>query len=168
MTDVAVELGGQFRSRGLAEAFVSTHRAELARWPLPVDPLDVAGDDGTTGVQVCGRPTGAPLVLLHGGGCTSTSWFANVGALGDAHRVYAPDQIGDAGPPPPAPGASRDPGPRASLPPRPPPAGYLRAATGTGATVPAHAPAPRSRALSPGTARSRNPLDAKDTSRPRR
>ncbi|HZD66729.1 MAG TPA: alpha/beta fold hydrolase [Acidimicrobiales bacterium] len=97
MTDVVVELGGRFRSRGLAEAFVSAYRAELARWPLPVDPLDVAGDYGTTRVQVCGRPTGAPLVLLHGGGCTSTSWFANVGALGDAHRVYAPDQIGDAG-----------------------------------------------------------------------
>lgn len=37
------------------------------------------------------------MVLLHGGGATSTVWFANVETLSRTHRLYAVDQIGDAG-----------------------------------------------------------------------
>ena len=93
----ASELAKRFRSEELAEAFVSAYDAMLGRWPLAVKSLDVGGEYGTTHVQACGPPDGKPLVLLHGGGCTSTVWFANAGVLGRAHRVYAVDQIGDAG-----------------------------------------------------------------------
>jgi len=86
-----------FRSADAAEAFVSGYQAQLARWPLPVSEIDVPGDFGTTRVNVCGRSDGAPLVLMHGVGSTSTVWFANVGALAANHRVYAVDQMGDAG-----------------------------------------------------------------------
>jgi len=91
------ELAKHFRSQELAEAFVSTYDAVLGRWPLAVTSLDVAGEYGTTHVQACGPPGGKPLVLLHAGGYTSTVWFANAGTLGRVHRVYAVDQIGDAG-----------------------------------------------------------------------
>jgi pimeloyl-ACP methyl ester carboxylesterase len=87
----------RFRTRELAAEFATAYDAELARWPLPVTPVDVPGEYGTTHVQVCGPTDGTPLVLLHAGGCTSTVWFATVAALGRTHRIYAPDQIGDAG-----------------------------------------------------------------------
>ncbi len=91
------EIVKRFPTEEVAATFVSTYRAMLDRWPLGVASVDVGGEYGTTHVQVCGPPDGAPLVLLHGGGCTSTVWFANVGDLGRTHRVYALDQIGDAG-----------------------------------------------------------------------
>lgn len=96
MTDGAWQ-ATQFRTEDLAVAFAAAYDAELARWPLPVTPVDVPGEYGTTRVQVCGPRDGTPLVLLHGGGCTSTVWFANVGVLGRTHRVFAPDQIGGVG-----------------------------------------------------------------------
>jgi pimeloyl-ACP methyl ester carboxylesterase len=96
VTDAA-GLSERFRSAHAAEAFVAAYRAQLARWPLPVTEMDVPGDFGTTRVNVCGPPDGAPLVLMHGAGSTSTAWLASVGALGMNHRVYAVDQMGDAG-----------------------------------------------------------------------
>ena len=35
--------------------------------------------------------------MLHGGGSTAASWFANVGALSDSCRIYAPDRPGEPG-----------------------------------------------------------------------
>ncbi len=96
MTDVP-GLVERFRSADAAEAFTAGYRAQLARWPLAVTEMDVTGDFGTTRVNVCGPDDGAPLVLMHSFGSTSTVWFANVGALGTSHRVYAVDQMGDAG-----------------------------------------------------------------------
>ncbi len=96
VTDVS-GLVERFRSADAAEGFMAAYQAQLARWPLPVTELDVPGDFGTTRVNVCGPPDGAPLVLMHSVGSTSTVWFANVGALGTNHRVYALDQMGDAG-----------------------------------------------------------------------
>jgi len=96
MSDTS-ELARRFRSPDLAARFVSAYDAALARWPREVTSADVAGEYGTTRVQVCGPPDGTPLVLLHGGGCTSTVWFANIATLSRTHRVYAVDQLGDAG-----------------------------------------------------------------------
>jgi pimeloyl-ACP methyl ester carboxylesterase len=77
--------------------FLDAYDAVLARWPVPVESVDVPSAFGTTRVQVCGPDRGTPLVLLHGGGATSTVWFANVEALSRDRRVYAVDQLGDAG-----------------------------------------------------------------------
>jgi pimeloyl-ACP methyl ester carboxylesterase len=77
--------------------FLAAYDAVLARWPLPVEAVDVPSPYGTTRVNVCGPPDAPPLVLLHGGGATSTVWFANVADLGRSHRLYAVDQIGDVG-----------------------------------------------------------------------
>lgn len=80
-----------------AEAFATAYDAVLARWPVEVEPLDVPSQFGTTRLHVCGPPDATPLVLLHGAGVTSATWFANAEALSRDHRVYAIDRLGDAG-----------------------------------------------------------------------
>src|SRR4029450_67643 len=73
--------------------FLGAYDALLARWPIPVESVDVPSTYGTTRVQVCGRADGPALVLLCQFGATSTVWFANVGDLGREYRVYAVDPI---------------------------------------------------------------------------
>ncbi|QFU87608.1 alpha/beta fold hydrolase [Amycolatopsis sp. YIM 10] len=79
------------------EEFLAAYDAVLGRWPVEVKPVDVESEFGTTRVQLCGPPDGAPLVLLHGGGATSAVWLANIAELSREHRVYAVDQIGAPG-----------------------------------------------------------------------
>lgn len=73
------------------DAFSAAYDAVLDRWPTPREAVDVPTRFGTTRVQVCGPAAGPPVVLLHGGGATSTVWFANAEALRHTHRVLAPD-----------------------------------------------------------------------------
>ncbi|WP_316525378.1 alpha/beta fold hydrolase [Kitasatospora brasiliensis] len=78
--------------------FLAAYDALLARWSVPVEALTVRTAHGTTRINACGPADGRPLVLLHGGGATSTIWFANAGAWAEAgHRVLAIDLIGDPG-----------------------------------------------------------------------
>ncbi|MFI2609278.1 alpha/beta fold hydrolase [Kitasatospora sp. NPDC018619] len=78
--------------------FLAAYDALLARWPVPVEALTVRTAHGTTRINACGPADGRPVVLLHGGGATSTLWFATAGALAEAgHRVLAVDLIGDPG-----------------------------------------------------------------------
>lgn len=82
---------------GAPSSFSAAYDAVLAAWPVPVEPVDVLTDHGTTRVNVCGPADAPPLVLLPGGGTTSTVWWANAAELAATHRVYAPDILGDAG-----------------------------------------------------------------------
>lgn len=77
-----------------AEFFRAYDRV-LATWPVQVEQVDVVSRYGTTRVNVCG--SGSPLVLLPGGGATSTVWWANVAALSRTRRVFAVDPIGQPG-----------------------------------------------------------------------
>ncbi|MDH6128293.1 alpha/beta hydrolase [Kitasatospora sp. GP82] len=77
--------------------FHAAYDAVLDRWPVPVERLDLTSAYGTTRVTACGPVDGEPLVLLHGGGTTSTVWFANAADLSRTRRVYAVDRIGEAG-----------------------------------------------------------------------
>ncbi|MER7444588.1 alpha/beta fold hydrolase [Micromonospora avicenniae] len=77
--------------------YFAAYDAVLAQWPVAVESVDLPSPYGMTRVHSCGPRDGKPLILLHGSGATSTVWFANVGALGRAHRVYAIDIIGNAG-----------------------------------------------------------------------
>ncbi|MFD5074604.1 alpha/beta fold hydrolase [Streptomyces sp. NPDC058371] len=77
--------------------FFAAYETVLRRWPVEVRSVDVPSPYGSTRVQICGPKDGVPLVLLPGGGVTSVAWFANVGSLARAHRVYAVDLMGDIG-----------------------------------------------------------------------
>jgi pimeloyl-ACP methyl ester carboxylesterase len=77
--------------------FLAAYDAVLAQWPAGVAAVDVPTAYGATRVHVYGNPDGRPLVLLHGGGATSTVWYAVAEELGRTHRLYAPDVVGDAG-----------------------------------------------------------------------
>jgi pimeloyl-ACP methyl ester carboxylesterase len=90
-------VGRHFRSPDLANAFSAAYDGLLARWPQPVERLDVPGPYGTTRVYACGPEQEPPVVLLHGHGCTSAIWFANVATMAQDHRVLAFDAVGDAG-----------------------------------------------------------------------
>ena len=79
------------------EAFFEAYEAILDRWPVRVERLDLRSRHGTTRVNACGPADAPPLVLLHGGGATSTIWFANVAGLSRTRRVYALDALGDRG-----------------------------------------------------------------------
>lgn len=86
-----------FRTAEAETEFFTAYDSVLARWPLAHETVDLPSAYGTTRVTACGSADAPPLVLLHGGGATGTVWFDNVADLGRTHRVYAVDQIGDAG-----------------------------------------------------------------------
>ncbi|MGW4334422.1 alpha/beta fold hydrolase [Rhodococcus koreensis] len=77
--------------------FVRAYDSLLDDWPVNVTPVDVPTRFGPTRVNVCGPESGTPLLLLPGGGATSTVWIANVAALARSHRVLAVDVMGDVG-----------------------------------------------------------------------
>ena len=77
--------------------FLRRYDAMLDRWPVPVRPLDIRGRHGTTRVNTCGADGGPAIVLIPGGGATSTVWWSIVGGLAGGYRVCAVDVIGDRG-----------------------------------------------------------------------
>ncbi|MBX9393947.1 alpha/beta fold hydrolase [Streptomyces sp. TRM72054] len=91
----------------LSRSFLAAYDAVLSCWPGPVDCRELPTVHGVTRVNSVGpvdadRP---PLVLLPGGGATSTVWGAAVAAgLAEGRRVHAVDLVGDPGLSVPAPG----------------------------------------------------------------
>jgi pimeloyl-ACP methyl ester carboxylesterase len=86
-----------FRTAEREAAFFEAYDTVLARWPVPVDAVDLTSDFGTTRIHASGPAAGPPLVLVHGGGGTGTVWVNNVEDLAATHRVYAVDVIGSPG-----------------------------------------------------------------------
>src|SRR5262249_47438121 len=81
----------------LRPEFHAAYDAMLARWPVEVESTDIPGRLGTTHVNACGPKDAPVIVLIHGGGATSTVWYGMVGPLAEAHPGYAIDTIGDKG-----------------------------------------------------------------------
>jgi pimeloyl-ACP methyl ester carboxylesterase len=82
----------------MADGLVTAYDAALRAWPVPVDARDVPTRFGVTRVHIAGPESGRPIVLLHGGGMTSASWYATAGPLTEAgSRIYAVDIICDRG-----------------------------------------------------------------------
>jgi pimeloyl-ACP methyl ester carboxylesterase len=86
-----------FASPEAESRFFAAYDEVLAQWPVPVTSLDLVSQFGNTHVQACGPDDAPSLILLSGGGATSTVWFNNVKAFSRDHRVYAVDLLGDAG-----------------------------------------------------------------------
>ncbi|MFI7031827.1 alpha/beta fold hydrolase [Microbispora rosea] len=80
------------------DGFLAAYDAVLAtRWPASTESVEIRTPYGTTHVNSVGPADAPPVVLLHGGGTTSTVWSGTARALGTAYRVHAVDTVGDAG-----------------------------------------------------------------------
>lgn len=88
---------GRFRNEDARRRFLTAYDATLGCWPKPPIHHDVATRFGTTHVLSSGAAVGTPIVLLHAVAVSSPSWYADIGALGAAHPVYAIDTITDPG-----------------------------------------------------------------------
>ena len=77
--------------------YMAAYEAIFSLWKVPHEAIDIKTSYGSTHINISGPGDGYPLVLLHGAGLSSTSWFTNIAALSAHHRVYAVDAIGDAG-----------------------------------------------------------------------
>ncbi|MFI1936640.1 alpha/beta fold hydrolase [Streptomyces purpureus] len=77
--------------------FFTAYDAVLAKWPHGTTHHDIATPYGTTHVHSYGPHNGPPVLLLPGGGATSTVWYATAAHLGHTHRVHATDLMGEPG-----------------------------------------------------------------------
>ncbi|MFF3175155.1 alpha/beta fold hydrolase [Streptomyces sp. NPDC057900] len=68
-----------------------------AKWPAGTARSDIPTPYGTTRLNSHGPEDAPPLILLPGGGATSTVWYAQAAELGRTHRVHAVDLVGEPG-----------------------------------------------------------------------
>jgi len=81
----------------VGQDFEAAYTALLARWPQPVQALDIDTQLGRTRVHSAGPPEAPPMLLVSGGGACSPVWADVANALVPARRVLALDVPGDAG-----------------------------------------------------------------------
>ncbi len=84
-----------FRSQAAEETYLAAYAASLTLWPAPFERFDIPGRFGSTHVVATGPADAPPLLLLHGMGVSSTSWYSNIEALARVRRCYALDYPGD-------------------------------------------------------------------------
>lgn len=87
----------RFRSPEAAQNYLASYAATLALWTVPHEELEVETRFGMTHINAAGSSALPPLVLIHGAQTSSTAWYANVAALSQHFRVYAPDVIDQSG-----------------------------------------------------------------------
>lgn len=86
-----------YRSEAAGLRLRERYRQDLAKVPVPAEQLHVPTREGETFVLVCGPEQAPPLVLLHGSGANSTTWFADLPAWSRHFRVYSVDLVGEPG-----------------------------------------------------------------------
>ncbi|HEX8628426.1 MAG TPA: alpha/beta fold hydrolase [Catenuloplanes sp.] len=87
----------RFSSAAARGRFVTAYDTAMRAWPQPRQEYDVQTGFGSVHVHRYGPASGVPIVLLHGAGGNSSNWYAQVGALGGHHPVYAVDTIDEPG-----------------------------------------------------------------------
>jgi pimeloyl-ACP methyl ester carboxylesterase len=95
MNNLAQAVNPIFPSLAAQEAYFNAYADSLTLWPVPVERFDAPGKFGTTHVIAAGPKDAPPMILLHGMGVSSTSWYPNIGALSAVRRCYALDYPGD-------------------------------------------------------------------------
>ncbi|MET7648951.1 alpha/beta fold hydrolase [Streptomyces sp. NPDC005426] len=82
---------------GSAAFLAAYDEVVAAMWPTGTTPTEVPTPYGTTHLNSYGPEDAPPLLLLPGGGATSTVWYAQAADLGRTHRVHAVDLVGEPG-----------------------------------------------------------------------
>lgn len=88
---------GTFVDKEAEEEFLKVYDDVMRQWPNSREELNLETSFGPTHVYAYGNKKGGPIVLLHGANSTSASWANFVVPLGEHHRIFAVDTIGDAG-----------------------------------------------------------------------
>lgn len=79
------------------KAIMDIYEKVLSQWPVPREELNIDTRFGKTFVIASKGEKKPPLVLLHGSGANSATWFADVAAYSRKYRVYCVDIPGDPG-----------------------------------------------------------------------
>lgn len=87
-------LPSPFRSAAAETEYLAAYDATMRLWPVQYESRDIPGRFGTTHLVVCGPSDAPPIVLLHCFFTSLTIWAHNIADLSRAHRVYAPDVMG--------------------------------------------------------------------------
>jgi pimeloyl-ACP methyl ester carboxylesterase len=86
-----------YRSPEGRQQILGQYEQILACWPPSYTFHHIDTEFGKTFVVESGNETGNPLILLHGSASNSAMWLGDAIALGQTHRVYAVDIIGEPG-----------------------------------------------------------------------
>ena len=87
----------QFRSAQARQETLRWYDSRVASLPCEVQSRTVATRFGVTHLLESGPASGSPVVLLHGMGLSAASWWRQLPALSQRHRVYAIDVVGASG-----------------------------------------------------------------------
>jgi pimeloyl-ACP methyl ester carboxylesterase len=78
-------------------AYERAYAATLELWPIPFESMSVPTSFGETHVVASGATEGEPVVFIHAASLSATQWYPQAAALGQEHRLYAIDIMGDIG-----------------------------------------------------------------------
>lgn len=86
-----------FKSEKAREQYLSYYDSRARQWPVASESIFIDTSFGKTYVRISG-PAGAPsLALLPSANASSLIWLSNIESLSEHYRVYAIDNIYDAG-----------------------------------------------------------------------
>ncbi|GAB1818528.1 alpha/beta fold hydrolase [Herbidospora sp. RD11066] len=86
-----------FVSPDAGRALLARYSDLLDTWPVPAERLTVPTTLGDTFVVASGPPNAPPVILVHGAMANSLTWFGDIAAWSECHRVYAVDIPGEPG-----------------------------------------------------------------------
>lgn len=86
-----------FKTLKFEKQYLELYETVLAKWNVPIEPLDITTRFGITHINACGENEKPALILLPGFGANSTMWFPNASTLSSKFRVYAIDTNGQPG-----------------------------------------------------------------------
>lgn len=86
-----------YKSEAGRAEILGQYAAFLSFWPSPFTHHVVSTEFGDTFVIESGNPADTPVVLLHGSASNAAMWLADAAVLGQMHRVFAVDIIGEPG-----------------------------------------------------------------------